>query len=581
MYQGQFFELLGKMTVGLRKTLAQLLEALVNETSTNIEWNESQTLMTATIPDVNHSTVYHTITAQCRINPFSGEVQNVQWETILLDGSPLKETGDLAIIGLTDAQQSILKQNIEATDCLEDIYEQCRVSSPKAMAVITTLLDRKSPVLFDACKPQAYALLLAQLSPREALLITETCGNVDGSTGNPIKNVMFGAKAGAINHHPIVVAFQDGLSQLQLVSYPDAERLEAGCIPERLKKDFKFYTDEHQIPMNKYAVAVADKEASVQGSIDAFVLLSKRSFMPINGDYQIKTSFPAQITSENRTIDWTTAEDAIECAQIVARLAELNKLPDHLWVLPTFFAAQVKDDDNTTFYIRGGLRDAYGNGVSRGVPKHLTPIIACALTTRNLVTPDKTLFESLIEYGFDPIALFRDISDQIIAAQLHFIAIRWVPDAHTQNIAYLLDMNEKRFAGLLLKDSECEKNKIIRGGKLATNIFNPPVERPSENKRKQRIIISTLYFHHTIYTKHIEPLVQLLHEKYQVSIVDLQKMVHHSLTSWLATHPEADMENKIDLTGRYYERNLACKTLKIGNPPYYRLIKHHKLLPNV
>ena len=237
--------------------------------------------------------------------------------------------------------------------------------------------------------------------------------------------------------------------------------------------------------MNKYAVAVANKETSVQGSIDAFVLLSKRSFMPINDDYQIKTSFPAQITSENRTIDWTTAEDAIECAQIVARLAELNKLPDHLWVLPTFFAAQVKGDDNTTFYIRGGLRDAYGNGVKRGVPEHLTPIIACALTTRNLVTPDKTLFESLIEYGFDPIALFRDISDQIIAAQLHFIAIRWVPDAHTQNIAYLLDMKEKRFAGLLLKDSECEKNKIIRGGKLAANIFNPPVERPSENKRNR------------------------------------------------------------------------------------------------
>lgn len=568
------------MTVGLRKTLAQLLEALVNETSTSIEWNESRTMMTATIPDVNHSTVYHTITAQCRINPFSGEVQNFQWGTIVLDRSPLKETGDLALIGLTEAQQSILKQNIEATDFLEDIYEQCRVSPPKAMAVITTLLDRKSPVPFDAREPQAYAQLLARLSPREALLITETCGNVDGSTGNPIKNVMFGAKLGAINHHPIVVAFQDGLSQLQLVSYHNAERLEAGCIPERLKKDFKFYTNEHQIPMNKYAVAVANKEASVQGSIDAFVLLSKRSFMPINGDYQIKTSFPAQITSENRTIDWTTAEDAIECAQIVARLAELNKLPDHLWVLPTFFAAQVKGDDNTTFYIRGGLCDAYGNGVKRGVPEHLTPIIACALTTRSLVTPDKTLFESLIEYGFDPIALFRDISDQIIAAQLHFIAIRWVPDAHTQNIAYLLDMKEKRFAGLLLKDSECEKNKIIRGGKLSTNIFNPPVERPSESKRKQRIIISTLYFHHTIYTKHIEPLVRLLHEKYNVSVVDLQKLVHHSLNSWLATHPEADMENKIDLTGRYYERNLGCKTLKIGNPPYYRLIKDHKLLPN-
>ena len=144
MFQEQLFELLGKMSVGLRKTLVQLLEALINEISTNIEWNESRTMMTATIPDVNRSTVYHTITAQCRINPFSGEVQNVQWETILLDESPLKETGDLVIMGLTDAQQSILKQNIEATDCLEDIYEQCRVSSPKAMTVITTFIGQEA-----------------------------------------------------------------------------------------------------------------------------------------------------------------------------------------------------------------------------------------------------------------------------------------------------------------------------------------------------------------------------------------------------------------------------------------------------
>ncbi|CAF4918069.1 unnamed protein product, partial [Rotaria socialis] len=80
-----------------------------------------------------------------------------------------------------------------------------------------------------------------------------------------------------------------------------------------------------------------------------------------DGDFQIKTSFPAQITSENRVIDWKTALDAIECARIVSKLATLEKLPDNVWVLPTLFASQVKDDDNTTFYIRGGLRDAYCN----------------------------------------------------------------------------------------------------------------------------------------------------------------------------------------------------------------------------
>jgi hypothetical protein len=354
--------------------------------------------------------------------------------------------------------------------------------------------------------------------------------------------------------------------------------LEAGSIPTHLSNEFQFYITEHLIPMNKYATAVSKKQSQVKNSIDAFVLLSKRSFIPLIGDYQIKTSFPAQITSESRIIDWKTAEDAIECARIVLQLAKLKKLPENLWVLPTLFAAQVKGDDNTTFYIRGVLRDAYSNGTNTGVPEHLTPIIACALTARNLLTPDKTLFESLVEFGFDPLHLFEDISNGIIGAQLHFLAIRWVPDAHTQNVAYLLDMNQKRFAGLLLKDSECEKNKIIRGGKLASVIFASHPKLGPESESKQRIIISTLYFHHTIYTKHIEPLARLLLDKYHVSIADIQAIVHHSLTNWLEKNPEADMKHKIDLSGQYYERNLASKTLKIGQPPCYRLIQNHKLL---
>jgi uncharacterized protein (DUF2461 family) len=72
-------------------------------------------------------------------------------------------------------------------------------------------------------------------------------------------------------------------------------------------------------------------------------------------------------------------------------LANLIKLPKNVWVLSTLFAAQIKDDDNTTFYIRGGLKDAYSNGTIIGLPEHLTPITGCALTTRNILTPDKTL----------------------------------------------------------------------------------------------------------------------------------------------------------------------------------------------
>ncbi|CAF1065526.1 unnamed protein product [Didymodactylos carnosus] len=568
------------MTTGFQKTVIYLLQALVNETAINIGWLDQST-MTAIITDINEPSTQHSVTAKCQMNPFSNELENFQWETILVDKRAVQNMAVLRVLGLNQQQYSILQQNIEATDHLEAIYEQCRTSQPKILECIASLTGTSFPLTFDPTQPKAYATLLARVPPREALLITETCGNIDGSTGNPIKNVMFGPKPGAVEHHPISVAFKHGTSQLQLVFNPKAEMREEGSIPTRLLNDFKFYTDEHHIPMNKYAVAVSNKQSSVRSSIDAFVLLSKRSFMPLNGDYQIKTSFPAQITSESRIIDWNTAEDAIECTRIVSQLASLGKLPENLWVLPTLFAAQVKGDDNTTFYIRGGLSDAYSNGNIVGVPKHFTPVTACALTTRNILTPHKTLFESMAEFGFDPVNLFKDISDGIIGAQLHFIAIRWVPDAHTQNVAYLFDMSQKRFAGLLLKDAEYEENKTIRGGKLASSIsdFKPILQ--SESGSNIRTVVSTLYFHHTIYTKHIEPLARLLHDKYQISIADIQTIVHNSLTSWLEKNSGVDMQNKIDISGRYYERNLACKTLKIGKPPYYRLIQNHKLLPAI
>ena len=126
-----------------------------------------------------------------------------------------------------------------------------------------------------------------------------------------------------------------------------------------------------------------------------------------------------------------------------------------------------------------------------------------------------------------------------------------------------------------------KKNKIIRGSKLASSILSPQFVSQPATVSTKRIIVSTLYFHHTIYTKHIEPLARLIHEKYQISVVDIQAIVHNSLKSWLEKNSEMDMQNKIDLSGRYYERNLACKTLKIGAPPHYRLIRNHKLLPSV
>ena len=279
------------MTIGFQTTAVNLLQALVIETAVSIEWKDENTIL-AIILDLNMSMKHHSIRAKCQKNIFSNEVEQFQWETILLDGHPVENMTNLKQLGLNEQQCAILEQNIEATDYLESFYEQCRSSRPKLLQIVAKLVGPSVPLSFDPSEPKAYANLLAQLPSREALLITETCGNIDGSTGNPLKNVMFGSKPNAIEHHPIPTAFKHGISQLKLVSQPEAEILEAGSIPAHLSNDLKFYIDKRQIPMNRYAVEVSEKQADVKDSIDAFVLLSKRSFMPLKGDYQIKTSFP-------------------------------------------------------------------------------------------------------------------------------------------------------------------------------------------------------------------------------------------------------------------------------------------------
>ena len=319
------------MSIECQKTVLNFLEALVKEKAIDIQWND-ESMITAIVKDIHNWNLKHSIIAKCQKNPFSDEVENFQWESIRINDSPVQNVSHLSLLGLNEQQLSILQQNSDATDYLETVYEQCRTSLPKILESIVNIIGPSFTLDFDPKQPKAFAMLLASVPAREALIISEACGNIDGSAGNPLKNVIFGQKHNAIDYHPIPVAFKQGISQIHLVSYPEANIQQIGTIPERLLNTFKFFTDDRQIPMNQYAIDVSNKQFNIQSSIDAFVLLSKRSFIPVHGDYQIKTSFPAQITSENRIIYWNIAEDAIECGRIVSLLASMKKLPECLGI---------------------------------------------------------------------------------------------------------------------------------------------------------------------------------------------------------------------------------------------------------
>jgi hypothetical protein len=187
----------------------------------------------------------------------------------------------------------------------------------------------------------------------------------------------------------------------------------------------------------------------------------------------------------------------------------------------------------------------------------------------------------MIEYGFDGVDLFKTISCAMIHAQLDLIRLGWIPDSHTQNVIYLFDFKRKIFSGILQRDAECEKinlDKLQKHGvqlKPANEVNHKLLRSLMHNDEK----LNTLYLHHTIYTKHIIPLANILNEKYHIDPTMLCQYVRQCLMEWKRKNSDYDIEQDIDLSGRYYERNLACKTLNIGEPPHYRLIYNHPLLP--
>lgn len=568
--------------ISFEVVMKPLISGLINELARSIDIQDN--LLTAVIPNFSDThSPSNTITAIIKRNPFSTEIIVTDLESVSINGRPLTVIDDLCPLGFEEAQIKLLVENLRATDCLERIYLQSVSKHPKLLEKIGNIVGMEHISLIDLNEPAALARLFSILPQREAFILADSCGNIDGSTGNPLKNVMIYENSNIINYHPIYIAFNEGTSILPLIHYQGQNIESMGEIPDRLKQDLKFL-QQSIIPLNQHSYnLIHNSEPSIEscGYVEAFTLLSKRSFIPVNGDYQIKTSFPGQITSEIRTINWSIMHDAIFSSYIVKQLAEKRLLPDNFWVQLTVYGAQANHDDRTTFCIREGLQDAICNENVRGVPKHLTPITSCVLTSRNIITPGKTLFESLVEFGFDGLELFKTITRNLIHTQLDLIKTGWIPDAHTQNMVYLFDFQAKKFAGLLMRDAESEKlntEKLHSYGLELDSIqnVNPKLLRSLQYDDQK---LNTLYLHHTIYTKHIIPMATLLHEKFHIDVDFISNYVKRCLVEWKSTNINADIEKHIDLSGRYYERNLACKTLSIGDPPHYRLITNHPLLP--
>ena len=558
-------------------TMISLISGLINEIAISIQLENDY--LVAILPNFkNENDLLNEICAYARRNAFSAEIEVTDFNSILINKSPLKSIDDLMILGFDEKQSKLIKQNLAATIYLEGIYEQSKIQRPKILNILEEILNMKIDVS-ESQQPGILAQLFSLLPQREAFILSDTCGNIDGSTGNPLKNIMLGEIDNAILYHPISIAFEHGYSKLHLIEVNSSEIRSKGHIPERIN-----FLKFELIPVNEYSFKVINKHSSSltsNKSLNAFTLLSKRSFIPLHDDCQIKTSFPAQITSEIRTIDWIIACDVIHSNQIVEELAKNKLLPEHYWVLLTPYISQKTNDDRTTYCIRGGLRDAINNTQIKGIPDNFTPITACSLTSRNILTYNKTLLESMIEYGFDGLEIFKNISKTMIFIQLSLFKLGYIPDSHTQNVIYLFDFKKKMFGGVLNRDVECEKINL-------KNLRKYNLILPHESEINSKLLrdlshgdqkLFSLYLHHTIYTKHIVPIANILSTKYNIDSNILCNYVKNCLIEWVKDNSDYDITQDLDLSGRYYERNLACKTLEIGKPPHYRLISNHPLLP--
>lgn len=563
-----------------KETLSAVIVGLINE-NVGDTVTISNTHIHADIPDMSDPTKTHCVDAEGSKNPISTEIILSPFTSLKIDQRDIKTLDDLRIIGLGPKQLQLVHAHNKISIFLEELYENAKATPPNILKS-NAYKNQASIKAFLENRNKANLLnIIKNLPAKEIFVLSDTTGNVDGSVGNPIKNLMIGALNGVSEYHPILSAFKHQYKKLYLIQ-SDKNAIEFyGNLPKRLDWIKHSWIDNGITPVNGYSLSLMNHKGSQQkisAILPSYTLMSKRSSIPVHHDFQIKTSFPAQFTTQFRSMKFDGGKRAVDNTKILYAFAEQNKLPKNTWILPELATGHVKGKEDTAFYIRGGIQDAFSNA-RQPIPTHLKPLTAASLWSRNILLPETSLFEALGNTPEEAKALFKSIANQLFSFYSGMLSIGAIPESHSQNLIYLINPNTKQCEGVLLRDIGGVEfdPAIVRSHSININATVSSAYLPLEPSEIERF--KTRYFHYSIFQKHLEPLGNLLIEKYHIEPNEVIKQTHEAYRRYFKPKNHTP-----DNTNGLFAKNLATIILKdVQDSEAYttttRTIKNYPLLP--
>lgn len=567
---------------GDRRTFTDIISALLKELPLTEVEKLDRGFIQALIPDLRgKSKIPHVISAKINPHLLTSEFDKVDPDSVVIDGHVVEKIEDLEILGLSGRQIDILRNNALVFDRLNQTQERYRSERPKIMNVLEEAFGINIEHNFG--QPGNIFNILKSIPQEAAYILTDALGNREGPYSNPLGTTLVGDHCE--KYHPIIVGSEEGFLMVPFVKienefmlFSGVQTNSAGRAGELLRKGY--------IPMHPYNfenLLKAKRISDVQ-FVPSFVLMSKRSVIPVGETFQIKMSLGINITTRNRTIHFPETENAIENTRVLRELGSKNMLPADIFVIGDEGSAQVKGDDNTTHLIRSQFSEFFGNNVQT-MPSNAIPITAASLISENVLSP-KPLIVDFAEAGFDPVQLGKDIIKKMINTSLDFREIGLIPEMHPQNHIYLIDKENGNLSGIIIRDNEGVKVDVQRleskSGIKYHGLYNAAIHATSRIPDDEQFKDSfTKYFDRFIITGTLTPLILTLSKHFGASIEELIKFTREIYINWWKSHGKTyeDYEKTISPTFFYANRGLFCLEVKETEFTLMTKRSSHPLIP--
>ena len=596
----------GEVSLGLATTISEVGGAIIREIGEDVIVSpdgDGRVWVAARVGIDRGAS--HEMNASGVMNELTGEIEVIDPDTLIIDGESAGLSEFARILDLSEEQLGLLVCNAENADRLFDALHRAREIPPKVLDELTQNC-RESEVMsigqeivdFDRTQPGGITRLLSALPPRYGFALIEGTCNIGGSPSNPLRYSM-----DSVEYHPIAAGMDTGTVNYPLVKGHGLESRTVGSLDRVDMDPFAMsdvdrlqallqegYHPLHPLVYKQYLdEGILDDNHEVV-SLPSVVMMSKRSVYPLDGSRYMKTSLPVRITTRERSIYWSEAQNAVENSRVVTELAKQGVLPSRTGIMRDVYAGQLNEDPRSTYEVRGGLIDVAYNVKSDSLddvpPASGIPIASSALWSDNLLRPGTTLLEDLVESGLDPIQFYRDATRLSIHNQLDLMRVGWTPEAHSQNQMYLFDLNEMNLWGIFIRDSEGAKvdsERIAKYGIQYNGILNTEEYAgsplPVDNDPLRRKLI-TAYMHHGTFDHNVGVLGHYVSQVYGLPIEEVQGISRETYIEWW----EKNRMNYLDyadlIAPGFHRNNLFTRGLKLSAGAPSRVMDSHPLIPS-